>query len=88
MALQSLDNSETLKIGAFVKYALYALCLYCCNSTSPSALQTFAAFTKERAQRSGINGMVKKGTDLHDILKWEKELSKAYKRFHVGVDQV
>jgi hypothetical protein len=48
-------------------------------------LQTIAAFTKERAERSTCDRIRKKQSDADEIKKWDKELTRAYERFSVGV---
>jgi hypothetical protein len=47
-------------------------------------LESIAAFTKERAERSSFYRARKKQSDADEIKKWDKELSRAYERFSVG----
>jgi hypothetical protein len=46
-------------------------------------LESIAAFTKERAERSTFDRIRKKQSDADDIKKWEKELTRAFERFSV-----
>jgi hypothetical protein len=50
-------------------------------------LETIAAFTKERVERSTWDRILKKQSDADEIKKWDKELTRAYERFSVGVEQ-
>jgi hypothetical protein len=47
------------------------------------SLESIAAFTKERAERSTFDRIRKKQSDADDIKKWEKELTRAFERFSV-----
>jgi predicted nucleic acid-binding Zn-ribbon protein len=47
-------------------------------------LKDIAAFTKERAGRSKWDQMRKKQSDMDEIKKWEKELTRAHERFNVS----
>jgi hypothetical protein len=51
-----------------------------------SILENIAAFTKERAERSTFYRARKKQSDADEIKKWDKELTRAYERFSVGVE--
>jgi hypothetical protein len=46
-------------------------------------LESIAAFTKERVERSTWDRVRKKQSDADDIKKWDKELTRAYERFNV-----
>jgi signal recognition particle GTPase len=46
-------------------------------------LESIAAFTKERAERSTFDRIRKKQSDADDIKKWDKELTRAFERFSV-----
>jgi hypothetical protein len=48
-------------------------------------LKSIAAFAKEMAERSRFNRIRKKQSDADDIKKWEKELTRAFERFSVGI---
>jgi hypothetical protein len=48
-------------------------------------LESIAAFTKERVERSTWDRVRKKQSDADDIKKWKEELTRAYERFNVGV---
>jgi hypothetical protein len=49
-------------------------------------LESIAAFTKERVERSTFDRIRKKQSDADEIKKWDKELTRAYERFSVGVE--
>jgi hypothetical protein len=48
-------------------------------------LKSIAAFTKEMAERSRFERIRKKQSDADDIKNWEKELTRAFERFSVGI---
>jgi hypothetical protein len=48
-------------------------------------LESIAAFTKKRAERSTFDRIRKKQNDADDIKKWDKELTRAFERFSVCI---
>jgi hypothetical protein len=85
LALQSLDDLDSTKstLEDFVKYAACLFMEPCSYSHLCRTLESIAAFSKERAQRSTLSRITKKQNDVDDIKKWEKELTRAYERFNV-----
>jgi hypothetical protein len=47
-------------------------------------LESIAAFTKARVERSRLDRIRKKQSDANDIKKWDKELTRAFERFSVS----